>query len=806
MNVDSYIVPVVDALTGIMEMDQAYHDRKAIEKANRGHWEGGGFGVAGAIKGAVTASAMNLAGSAVHGVLDLASSTMQSAKVSSKKSKIFKDPQTIYVLSIALLKAYIGGFHGVRDELNNHGFSSENEVKPDNAVALSQNAIQYSSDKKQEAELLAKSIFMNPFDVNLYAQFLQRHPQKQGFQNVQKHFGIDRLLHYQITLQNEVEIKKILMKSAYSLEEKCKQIDDLCRLSEGTKIKIGQDITDILNQIVDQCGENTDKLNHAVTQLAGIRSTRYGEKVQGAVELLKKRQEEIELAAVKALIDNMPEDNGEYDVICKENDAKSERINNPKGTTSEESLFQNAVPARHKAVGGIAETVNNGTTRNNRAPKRNGCLWTVIKWILILSVISVLLSECGFENDGSGESNKQGSVEDVLTSETQAPVETVKLPEDIYDLLMTTGRSNINSLLAEEPIDIDALRFEYQFLLALKVNEYIFKASAYGYHTGDYETNKFNQIMNEAALITQEMKTYFPEEDVDTYYADTALMSYYALDETKIDYDALLVGSKKRPDVDAMWLRFVESMVESSEVDVRTAIQNHNMEVYSTLVPTEQTEVPDITEFPTEDFQPPTETVHSQEATGTVLKSSGGLNVRSGPGTDYDTVGRLQPGEAVTIYEQQRVGNRDWGNIGYGWVAMDYIVFGIDNSIVPSTGTSNDLRSEYYGLWVSDDRQWCMTITPNGNRVDITVEQYYSPNGVSRWTMTGDFEENIFIRYSDGTLTDYVDGSVSYSYGGCEGAIGLYGNAVEWTEFFDDLGTSTSMMLTRTDRYSNPYS
>ena len=72
--------------------------------------------------------------------------------------------------------------------------------------------------------------------------------------------------------------------------------------------------------------------------------------------------------------------------------------------------------------------------------------------------------------------------------------------------------------------------------------------------------------------------------------------------------------------------------------------------------------------------------------------------------------------------------------------------------------------------------------------------------------MTGEFEENSFIKYWDGTLTDYVDGSVAYSYGGCEGAIGLYGNAVEWTQFFDDLGTSTSMMLTRTDHYSNPYS
>lgn len=98
-------------------------------------------------------------------------------------------------------------------------------------------------------------------------------------------------------------------------------------------------------------------------------------------------------------------------------------------------------------------------------------------------------------------------------------------------------------------------------LPVLKVKEYIFKASAYGYHSGKYETNKVNQIMDEVALIPQERKTYFPEEDVDTHYADTVRAFYYALDETEIDYDALLIGSKRKPDVDAMWIRFVESII-----------------------------------------------------------------------------------------------------------------------------------------------------------------------------------------------------------------------------------------------------
>ena len=306
--------------------------------------------------------------------------------------------------------------------------------------------------------------------------------------------------------------------------------------------------------------------------------------------------------------------------FCTRCGARIQRTKTHEDAMGGESLPENTVSSGPKIVGSIKEATKNGATHNNRVPKRKGCIWTVIKWFLIISVISVLLSECGFGSDSAGDGNRQNSTGGVLSSEPQAVEESVNLPDNMYELIMITGRRNIDTLLAENPMDMDALRSEYEFLLALKINEFVFKVSAYGYHTGEYKENAFADIAEKSGEICKEMKKYFPDDEVDKFYLDIVSIAYYSFDETKIDYDALLVGSKKRPDVDTMWLRFVESMVGSSEVDVRTAIQNHNMEVYSTLVPTEQTEVPDITEFPTEEFQPPTETVHSQEVTGTVLK------------------------------------------------------------------------------------------------------------------------------------------------------------------------------------------
>ena len=49
------------------------------------------------------------------------------------------------------------------------------------------------------------------------------------------------------------------------------------------------------------------------------------------------------------------------------------------------------------------------------------------------------------------------------------------------------------------------------------------------------------------------------------------------------------------------------------------------------------------------------------------------LNVRKGPGTNYDWVGTLLPGDEVEITEFAMNGTVQWARIRQGWVSMDYI-------------------------------------------------------------------------------------------------------------------------------------
>ena len=60
-----------------------------------------------------------------------------------------------------------------------------------------------------------------------------------------------------------------------------------------------------------------------------------------------------------------------------------------------------------------------------------------------------------------------------------------------------------------------------------------------------------------------------------------------------------------------------------------------------------------------------------ESGSGTVTADD--LNIRSGPGTAYDSVGKYNSGDTVTILYQVTVGNTIWGCTSKGWISLDYV-------------------------------------------------------------------------------------------------------------------------------------
>jgi N-acetylmuramoyl-L-alanine amidase len=62
--------------------------------------------------------------------------------------------------------------------------------------------------------------------------------------------------------------------------------------------------------------------------------------------------------------------------------------------------------------------------------------------------------------------------------------------------------------------------------------------------------------------------------------------------------------------------------------------------------------------------------------TATVATNSNPLNVRSGAGTSYKSVYKLDKNDPVTILQQVRVGEMDWGQLEDGnWISLSYVKF-----------------------------------------------------------------------------------------------------------------------------------
>ncbi len=84
------------------------------------------------------------------------------------------------------------------------------------------------------------------------------------------------------------------------------------------------------------------------------------------------------------------------------------------------------------------------------------------------------------------------------------------------------------------------------------------------------------------------------------------------------------------------------------------------------------------------------------------------LNIRSGPGTGYGSVGAYYEGDGVTVLAQFTYGNTTWGCTKKGWISMDY---------VDVDGSDDDEKNDSDDTYVEDDEELYGTITADGLRI-----------------------------------------------------------------------------------------
>lgn len=68
------------------------------------------------------------------------------------------------------------------------------------------------------------------------------------------------------------------------------------------------------------------------------------------------------------------------------------------------------------------------------------------------------------------------------------------------------------------------------------------------------------------------------------------------------------------------------------------------------------------------------------------IVTGSGLNVRSGPGTNYGSVANLNKSDRVNVLNRIKIGDYTWGCIDKGWIRMDYVY--VDGTAGPNGGNA----------------------------------------------------------------------------------------------------------------------
>ena len=80
-------------------------------------------------------------------------------------------------------------------------------------------------------------------------------------------------------------------------------------------------------------------------------------------------------------------------------------------------------------------------------------------------------------------------------------------------------------------------------------------------------------------------------------------------------------------------------------------------------------------------------TTGAKTASGVITADE--LNIRSGPGKGYATVGSYNDGDKVTILEQFTYNGTTWGCTNQGWISMDYVDAGASENTTDDNGNLN---------------------------------------------------------------------------------------------------------------------
>ena len=257
----------------VKDKNEAAEYRK-MRKENRGRWVGGGFGVEGAVKGAVTAGAANLASGIAHSAFNAVGNAVSSVSANIRKDKLYNNINTLSLvesgLSVSMCEvlnvianiAYINGLEIVMPD-KSKDFLNHCDAIIDNI----ENG--YLSDKERIYEECGLILMKNPYYVKAYNLLLQKFGDKLGgIYQMAKYFGLKSIVKSRKE-QFDKMLAEINLSSSQGIKNSAEKITRYAEQNGSMSMCASEALRFILQNIVVKSIEE-NKLPDDADKITGI--------------------------------------------------------------------------------------------------------------------------------------------------------------------------------------------------------------------------------------------------------------------------------------------------------------------------------------------------------------------------------------------------------------------------------------------------------------------------------------------------------------------------------------------------------
>lgn len=189
---DAYITTLLIEYISIIEIYNELEVNRYLEQLNIKRWQGGGFGVKNAIKGALTADAMNKVTDFLYNIKDASIASSNNKKIEELKSKLIKKYRDNFIFEKLIDEYIYVCFNKFLHELIDHNKIklTNLDLDTDEAMQIYNNLVVNENNHKIKLENSIKCISKYPYEIIFYEELYATDPRNLELDNIIKFFGL----------------------------------------------------------------------------------------------------------------------------------------------------------------------------------------------------------------------------------------------------------------------------------------------------------------------------------------------------------------------------------------------------------------------------------------------------------------------------------------------------------------------------------------------------------------------------------------------------------------------------------------